>query len=306
MRYLCRALATAPPQAARREFGRAAIAWAALRPGEWIKNLLVFAPLLFSGRADEGAALAKSGLVFAAFCAMASAGYLFNDLRDAELDRRHPVKSARPIASGQLGEGLAAGLAAALAAAGLALAAPVGWRALGVVAAYGALTAAYTLYLKQLVIIDVMTIAGCFVARVLGGAVAIDVTASRWLIVCTGMLALFLGFTKRRQEATSEEHFAPDSRPVLEHYSLPFLDQMVSLVTGATLISYVIYATGSPLVGDRMLVTVPCVAYGMFRYLYLIYERRDTRSTPILLTRDPGLIGAMAARVAVALLAIYL
>jgi 4-hydroxybenzoate polyprenyltransferase len=173
------------------------------------------------------------------------------------------------------------------------------------VAAYGALTFSYSVVLKKLVIIDVMTIAGCFLLRVLAGAVAIDVVASPWLLVCTGFVSLFLGFTKRRQEAMLEKHAQFGARPVLEHYTLPFLDQMVSMVSAGTVLSYTIYATQSPLVGDRMLWTVPMVVYGVFRYLYLIYHREDGSSTANLVTTDPGIIGAAVAWAVAAALVVY-
>ena len=161
--------------------------------------------------------------------------------------------------------------------------------------------------LKHEVILDVMTIAGLFVLRVLAGAVAVDADASAYLLLCTGMVALFLGFTKRRQEATSELHSGTETRPVLEHYSIPFLDQMVAMVTAATVMSYAIYAVNSPLIGSKMLGTLPPVVYGIFRYLYLIYDRKDTRSTDAILLEDYGMIGAGVAWVAsaVILLAIY-
>jgi 4-hydroxybenzoate polyprenyltransferase len=157
------------------------------------------------------------------------------------------------------------------------------------------------------VILDVMTIAGLFVIRVLAGAVAVDADASAFLLLCTGMVALFLGFTKRRQEATSELHSGTQSRPVLEHYSIPFLDQMVAMVTAATVMSYAIYAVNSPNIGSKMLGTLPPVVYGVFRYLYLIYDRKDTRSTSEILTQDYGMIGAAVVWVlsALILLAIY-
>ncbi len=188
--------------------------------------------------------------------------------------------------------------------------------------------------LKRLVIIDVMTIGFLFILRVVAGAVAVEAQASEFLLVCTGFLALFLGFTKRRQEAmlegTLDAQPAPSvsparaagspegpgpgeagaaplaSRPVLEHYSLPFLDQMISMVTAAAIISYVIYAVNSPLVGSKMLVTAPSVLYGIFRYLYLIYDRGDTRSTASILARDPGIIFAGASWIAAAICALYL
>ena len=146
------------------------------------------------------------------------------------------------------------------------------------VVGYGVAQMAYSLGLKQIVIIDVMTLAGLFILRVAAGASAVDAHASEWLILCTGMLAAFLGFTKRRQEAVSELHEGTSTRPVLEHYSLPFLDQMVSLVTTGTVISYAIYTVNSPLIGSQMMLTIPPVVYGIFRYLYLIYDRSDDRS----------------------------
>ena len=153
-------------------------------------------------------------------------------------------------------------------------------------------TTLYSYVLKHEVILDVMTIAGLFVLRVLAGAVAVGADASAFLLLCTGMVALFLGFTKRRQEATSELHSGTSSRPVLEHYSIPFLDQMVAMVTASTVMSYAIYAVNSPLIGSKMLGTLPPVLYGIFRYLYLIYDRKDTRSTDAILLEDYGMIGA--------------
>jgi 4-hydroxybenzoate polyprenyltransferase len=279
-----------------------------MRPKEWIKNLLVFAGLLFSGQFDELSAVVAATVTFLAFCAVASAGYLINDAHDAELDRQHPTKRRRPIAAGELSKGAAITLAVVLIVVGLAgalvLEGPV---IAGIVLAYGFGTTLYSYVLKTEVILDVMTIAGLFVLRVLAGAIAVDADASSYLLLCTGMVAMFLGFTKRRQEATSELHSGTETRPVLEHYSIPFLDQMVAMVTAATVMSYAIYAVNSPLIGSKMLGTLPPVVYGIFRYLYLIYDRKDTRSTASILTADYGMIGAALVWVAsaVILLAIY-
>jgi 4-hydroxybenzoate polyprenyltransferase len=278
----------------------------AMRPQEWVKNLLVFAGLVFSRQFDEAEPLVSAILTFAAFCAISSAGYLLNDLRDAEHDRRHHEKRRRPIAAGELAPQVATGAAIALAAGGIALGFAVSAEVAALVAGYGVATAAYTLVLKRLVILDVMTIAGLFILRVVAGAVAVGAQASEWLLVCTGMLALFLGFTKRRQEAMEEERGDPgETRPVLEHYSLPFLDQMIAMVTAAAIISYAVYAVDSPFIGSEMLATAPPVLYGIFRYLYLIYDRRDTRSTAEILTRDPGMIAAAVAWVGTAMLLLY-
>jgi 4-hydroxybenzoate polyprenyltransferase len=281
---------------------------ASLRPQEWIKNLLVFAGVIFSRQFDEGQALLDATITFVAFCGISSAGYLFNDLRDREHDRLHPDKRNRPIASGALAPGTAAGAGGALAAGALALGFAVSAEVAGLVALYGVVTAAYSLALKRLVILDVMTIAGLFILRVVAGAVAVDAAASEYLLVCTAMLALFLGFTKRRQEAILEEAPAEQgttTRPVLEHYSLPFLDQMIAMVTAIAILSYIIYAVNSPFAGSKMLATAPSVLYGVFRYLYLIYDRRDTRSTAAILAEDPGMIFAGVSYVASAFLVLY-
>jgi 4-hydroxybenzoate polyprenyltransferase len=287
----------------------------ALRPHEWVKNLLVFAGLLFSGKLDQGAQVVDATLAFAAFCAISSAGYLFNDLRDRELDRHHPDKRHRPIASGALGSRTAGAAAVVLVAVAVGLGFAVEPAVAGLVGLYAVTTVAYSVALKRLVILDVMTIAFLFVLRVVAGAVAVEAQASEYLLICTAMLALFLGFTKRRQEAILEESPASSSsatavepaptRPVLEHYSLSFLDQMIAMVTAAAIISYVIYAINSPRVGSEMLATAPSVLYGIFRYLYLIYDRRDTRSTAAILTEDPGMIFAGVSWIAAALAVLY-
>jgi UbiA prenyltransferase family len=291
----------------------------AMRPSEWIKNVLVFAGLAFGKKFGQSGEVVDAIFTFAAFCAISSAGYLFNDLRDADHDRQHPKKRYRPIASGELAVPQAFTASVILAAIGIALAwVGVSAEVAGLVALYGVATVAYSLGLKRLVIVDVMTIASLFILRVVAGAVAVEVHASQYLLVCTAMLALFLGFTKRRQEAILEgaspdptsaaEPEEPGSRitrPVLEHYSIPFLDQMVSMVTAAAVISYVIYAINSPFIGSKMLATAPSVLYGVFRYLYLIYDRRDTRSTAAILTEDPGMIFAGVTWVAIAVLMLY-
>ncbi|MBW8060486.1 MAG: decaprenyl-phosphate phosphoribosyltransferase [Solirubrobacterales bacterium] len=276
------------------------------RPHEWIKNVLVFAGLLFSGKFNEPHAVLEATLAFISFCAISSAGYFVNDLIDVELDRKHPKKRFRPLAAGELSEGAAIAIAPLLAAGAIGLAfATVNWEVGLMVVGYGIAQMAYSLGLKQIVIVDVMTLAGLFILRVTAGASAVDAHASEWLILCTGMLAAFLGFTKRRQEAVSELHQSTGTRPVLEHYSLPFLDQMVSLVTTGTVISYAIYTVNSPLIGSRMMLTIPPVVYGIFRYLYLIYDRSDDRSTAAIVAEDRGMLAAGASFVIIAFLLLY-
>jgi 4-hydroxybenzoate polyprenyltransferase len=293
------------PQPARRR-SQAVALLVAMRPPEWIKNVLVFAGLLFSQKLRQGPQVVDAFLTFVAFCAISSAGYLANDLRDAPLDRRHPEKRHRPIASGELSERLAGAAAIVLAAIAIAISsATVGAGVAGLVALYGVTTIAYSVILKRLVIIDVMTIASLFILRVVAGAVAVEAHASEWLLLCTAMLALFLGFTKRRQEAMEELTESGAARPVLEHYSLPFLDQIVAMVTAGAIISYAIYAVNSPLIGSKMLATGPSVLYGVFRYLYLIYDRGDTRSTAAILTEDPGMVFAGLSWIGTALIMLY-
>jgi 4-hydroxybenzoate polyprenyltransferase len=276
------------------------------RPKEWIKNLFVFAGLLFSRKFNQPHDVLEATLTFVAFCLVSSAGYYVNDLLDIELDRKHPKKRFRPLAAGELSESTARIIPPVLAAVAIALAfAAVNWQVGLMVVGYGVAQMAYSFSLKQIVIVDVMTLAGLFILRVAAGASAVDAHASEWLILCTGMIAMFLGFTKRRQEAVSELHQGTNSRPVLEHYSLPFLDQMVSLVTTGTVISYAIYTVNSPLIGSQMMLTIPPVLYCIFRYLYLIYDRSDDRSTSAIVAEDKGMIAGGASFVVIAFLLLY-
>lgn len=276
------------------------------RPQEWIKNVFVFAGLLFSGKFNQSHEVLQAVLTFVAFCWISSAGYYVNDLVDVELDRKHPKKRFRPLAAGEFSERTAMTIAPLLAAAAIGLAfATVNWEVGLMVVGYGIAQVAYSLGLKQIVIVDVMTLAGLFILRVAAGASAVDAHASEWLILCTGMLALFLGVTKRRQEAVSELHEGSSSRPVLEHYSLPFLDQMVALVTTGTVISYSIYAVDSPIVGNKMMWTIPPAVYCIFRYLYLIYDRADDRSTAAIVAEDKGLIAGVVAFAVIAFALLY-
>jgi 4-hydroxybenzoate polyprenyltransferase len=276
------------------------------RPQEWIKNVFVFAGLLFSGKLNQSHEVLEAVLTFVAFCFISSAGYYVNDLIDVELDRRHPKKRFRPLAARELSEAAAKTIAPGLAILAIAIAfATVNWEVGLMVVGYGIAQMAYSLGLKQIVIVDVMTLAGLFILRVAAGASAVNAHASEWLLLCTGMLALFLGVTKRRQEAVSELHEGTSSRPVLEHYSLPFLDQMVAMVTTGTVISYSIYAVNSPLIGSEMMWTIPAWIYGIFRYLYLIYDRSDDRSIAAIVSKDKGMLLGGGAFVLTAFLVLY-
>ena len=297
---------TTSPEQTAPERGPLRAALKTARPQEWVKNVLVFAGLLFSGHVDDPWAIGQAVLTFAAFCAISSAGYFINDLNDVELDRRHPKKRFRPIAAGQLSIPSAYAIATGLAIGAIALSfLVINWKVGLMVCGYGALQVAYSFGLKQIVIIDVMTLATLFILRVMAGAEAVDTDASEWLILCTGMFACFLGFTKRRQEAVSELHEGTSSRPVLEHYSLPFLDQMVAMVTTGTVVSYAIYTIDSPLIGSKMMLTIPPVVYAIFRYLYLIYDRADDRSTAAIVAEDRGVMISGLVFVVTAFLLLY-
>jgi 4-hydroxybenzoate polyprenyltransferase len=248
-----------------------------LRPSQWLKNLLVFAALIFSLHLFVAQSVTRALLAFASFCLLASASYLVNDVHDAEKDRLHPIKRLRPIAANRISTRSALALAAALAAAGLALALAIGVGFAEIAAAYAVLQLVYSFALKDVVILDAMAIAAGFVLRAMGGGVAIDVYVSPWLVICTFLLALFLAFSKRRHEVVLLEGAASAHRESLREYSPYFLDQMISVVTASTVLAYAIY-TVSPEVReklhtDSLYLTIPFVLYGIFRYLYLVHQR---------------------------------
>ena len=268
----------------------------AMRPKQWIKNLVLFAPLVFSERLLILSDLLRTSLAFLLFCLLAGAVYLINDISDRNRDRVHPEKCRRPIASGNLPVGTAAGAAVFLLLASLL--GGVWWfdRAfLLILSLYFVLNLFYSFWLKRIVIIDVMSIAGGFLLRAMAGAVSISVLISPWLILCTILLSLFLGFCKRRQELTALDGRASDHREILSEYSTRFLDQMISIVTTATLMAYTFY-TLSPEVEDKLgtswlYLTVPFVLYGIFRYLYLVYRlEQGGNPTRALLTDLPLLL----------------
>lgn len=254
-----------------------------LRPAQWSKNLFVLAPLLFARRLGDPAALRDAAAAFAAFSAAASTTYLLNDLGDRERDRRHPLKRERPIASGALPPAVAAIAAVVLALFATGLAWRLGTPFALLLVSYLGLGLLYTLALKRIVILDVMAISAGFVLRVLGGAAAIDVAVSHWLLLCTSFLALFLGFSKRRHELLLLSN-ASEQRQVLSDYSPQFLDQMINVVTASAVVSYALYAVAPETVAkfhtDRLLLTLPMVLFGVFRYLYLMHRRPDEMLNP--------------------------
>ncbi|HEY5997984.1 MAG TPA: decaprenyl-phosphate phosphoribosyltransferase [bacterium] len=247
------------------------------RPQQWVKNVLVFAPLVFAQQAREPRALGLATAAFALFCLASGAVYLVNDLLDCEQDRQHPRKCRRPIAAGELAPRVAGAAAAVLGALALAGAALVGPGLVLVLGAYLAISLAYARALKHVVIVDVMTLASGFLLRVVAGGVATGVPLSMWLLLCTSLLALFLGFGKRRHELVLLEAGAASHRPILAEYSPYYLDQMIAVVTTSTLVCYALYtmdpAVHQKLHTSRLPLTIPFVLYGIFRYLYLVHQK---------------------------------
>ena len=266
-----------------------------VRPEQWTKNLIVFAALLFGQKLLDPEAVARSAAAFAIFCVLSGVVYLVNDLFDQDADRQHPTKRFRPIASGELSTSAAKAWAGALAAGALGAALWLSPAFAGVAAAYLLLFAIYSRWLKHIVILDVLSIAIGFVLRTDAGAAAIDVPVSDWLLVCTMLLALFLGLAKRRHELTLLAGSAADHRRILNEYNPYLLDQMIGVVTASTLMAYIIYCTNPETIerfGTRNLVlTVPLPIYGILRYLYLVH-RRDGGGNPseLLITDRPLLI----------------
>ena len=254
----------------------------ALRPRQWSKNLLLFAGLIFAAQVGDALRWAEAAAAFAAYCAASSAAYVVNDLRDAPHDRLHPLKRSRPIARGELSPRAALLLAAALTLVAVGLLAPLGLTSLAFLGAFLALQAAYSFQLKHVVLVDVLAIATLFVIRSAAGAEAVDVRISPWLLVCTALLALFLALAKRRGEL-----FQPgEARPVLEGYSLPLVDQLITVTVACTIAAYTVYAITAH--SAAMIATLPFVVFGLFRYLLLVH-RDDLGEEPenVLLSDRP-------------------
>jgi 4-hydroxybenzoate polyprenyltransferase len=281
----------------RRSPARAAIV--ALRPRQWLKNLLVFAGLVFAAKLGDAGRWLEAVAAFGAYCAVSSAAYLVNDLRDREDDRMHPVKRARPIARGELSPRRAVVLAAGLAAAALALAGVLGLVSVAFLLAFAGLQAAYSFSLKHVVLLDVLVIGSLFVIRAAAGAAAVDVRISPWLLLCTALLALFLALAKRRGELVLVGAQHTPGRPALEGYSLELVDQLVAIVAASTVIAYSLY-TLTARDSKALLATVPFVIFGLFRYLLLVH-RDDIGEEPeqVLLT-DVPIILAVAGWIATA------
>jgi 4-hydroxybenzoate polyprenyltransferase len=268
-------------------------AWVSLRPRQWTKNLLLFAGIIFAAEIGDLSRWVEALAAFVAYCAASSASYLVNDVRDAPHDRAHPVKRARPIARGELSPRLAEAIAVALLLSAVLLVAPLGIASILFLCTFFALQAAYTLALKHVVLIDVMTIGGLFVVRAAAGAAAVEVRISPWLLLCTALLALFLALAKRRGELVLVGAEATPGRPVLEGYSLALVDQLVTVVASSTVISYCLY-TFTARDSKAMMITIPFVVFGVFRYLLLMHRRDLGEEPEEILLRDVPIIACVA------------
>ena len=265
-----------------------------MRPTQWIKNGFVLMPLIFSGRLFHWEDATKAAAMLIAFCFASSATYIFNDYMDMEQDRVHPRKRHRPLASGTISPFAALTVMVLLIVALFALAALARVPAMGhgFLGIYLVIHVFYSLKLKDIVIVDVLTISAGFLIRVLGGAVVLSVAVSSWLILCTFSVAIFLALGKRRHEVLILSEDASAHRPVLEDYNVALLDQLVQVATTSTFIFYCLYSVlGTPAHGvepEKLAWTIPFVTYGLFRYLFLIYHKEDGGSpTELLLTDAP-------------------
>lgn len=291
-------------------FRTASLLFRSLRIYQWTKNLLVLAALLFAKEFSNPEQVLNSIMAFFAFCMASSASYLLNDLIDIEKDRAHPRKCKRPLASGELSPASAIVLMAVLFAVGAGIAWTLRPQFLVALLAYVTLTISYSLFLKNLIIIDVMTVALGFVVRAIAGAVALQVGFSNWLVVCTLFLALFLALSKRRHELTLLEGGAGSHRSVLFHYSVHYVDQLILIMAGAAIITYTIYTCSPEVVErlgtDQLYYTLPFVVYGMARYLFLVHHKTGGGDPSAALLQDAPLGLAVAGWGIACFLIIYL
>jgi 4-hydroxybenzoate polyprenyltransferase len=281
-----------------------------MRPTQWPKNLFVLAPLVFGRLLGDRAAIVHALVALAAFCLASSTVYIINDIKDREEDRNHPLKRHRPLAAGTLSVTAAVAALAVLAAAAIALAVSLGTSFALILGGYIVLNVFYTGGLKHVVILDVMIISAGFVLRVLAGAAATGVQVSSWLLLCTIFLSLFLAFSKRRHEITLLAEGATSQRRVLDHYSVAFLDQMINVVTASAVVSYALYAVAPETVEkyhtQHLIYTLPMVLFGIFRYLYLMYQQPGERNpTEAILGDPPFLINMVLWGLAVVLIVYY-
>ncbi|GBC78640.1 Decaprenyl-phosphate phosphoribosyltransferase [bacterium HR08] len=268
--------------------------WLSFRPHHWTKNLILFAPLVFSQHLLEVERALRALAAFAIFCLLSGGIYVLNDLRDIERDRLHPRKARRPLASGALSPRLAARVCALVLLVALAFSFRLSV-AFGITAlSYVLLQIIYSLWMKRIVILDVFAIAAGFVLRAVAGGEAVAVPLSPWFFICTLLLALFLGLSKRRHELLALNESAAEHRASLAMYNALLLDQMIAMVTAATIVTYALYTLSSETIArlhtDALKYTIPLVLYGIFRYLYLVYRQQEGGNPEMALLTDRPLL----------------
>jgi 4-hydroxybenzoate polyprenyltransferase len=279
-----------------------------LRPRQWLKNLFILAPVLFSNQLFDLDAVSSAFAALVSFCAAASGVYFLNDVLDREADRAHPVKRHRPVAALLISPAQAGIASVLLMLAGVAGALGVGTRVAALVIVYVLLNLAYSTVLKRLVIVDVFTIAAFFIIRLLAGSAAVGVVPSIWLLLCGGLLALFLAFTKRRHELVLLQDTSTTHRAVLSQYSTAFLDQLSVVLLAITVVAYVMYTLDSPTArqvgSDALAYSTVFVLYGVIRYLFLVHRGVGGDPAESLLT-DRGLLVSVVLWAAYCALVIY-
>jgi 4-hydroxybenzoate polyprenyltransferase len=280
-----------------------------LRPQQWLKNFFIFAPLIFSENILNLPLFLKTCAAFAVFCLLSGALYIFNDIKDVDEDRLHPVKSKRPLAAGRMKKGYAFFAFAALSLTAFFLAYLLNVHFFGAVIVYFVLQFAYSLWLKHVTILDVFIVASGFFIRVIAGGFVIEVDISSWLLICTIFLALFIALCKRRHELILLESKADDHRSTLKDYSPYLLDQMIAVVTASTVIAYCLYTVSDETVAKfgtaNLIFTIPFVLYGIFRYLFLVHQRSKGGSPEVLILKDRPLLLDVILWIASAVLIIY-
>jgi 4-hydroxybenzoate polyprenyltransferase len=279
----------------------------AMRPRQWLKNLFVLAPVLFSGNIFALPLLGRAAAAVGCFCGLAGAVYLVNDLCDRKRDALHPLNKKRPIASGALSPAAAVGSAGLVGLSCLAVAAGLGWEFLATCLVYVLLMLAYSFSLKNVVLVDVGCIASGFVLRAVAGSVVIGVPISPWLFICTALVSLFLALGKRRAELTRLSEEAGNHRPVLHHYNQALLDQLISVTTAGSLVSYLLYCVLSETAAAHhgLLLTAPFVGYGLFRYLYCIYQKGAGGSPEDIVLKDKVFLGSSVAYAVAVVVVLY-
>ena len=267
-----------------------------MRPRQYAKNVFIFAPLFFDRQLFSSAAVLRTLLGFITLCILSSGVYVLNDIVDVNADRNHPQKKYRPIASGKISIPSAKIFGVILFAAAFTMAILISKEFFGLCVLTVCINLAYSFKLKHIPLIDVMTIGVLFLIRVYSGAVLIRVRLfSPWLYIVTFMLALYLGFGKRRAELASLQGTEHASRPVLDGYTLPFLDQLITIISAIIIISYALYTFSGPSVPDnnRLLLSIPFVVYGIFRYLFLLQVKHQGGAPEEVLFSDRWLQGTI-------------